>query len=70
MVEAAGRLSKPFAFCRVDLYNVDGKIYLGELTFFPNAGINHFQPDEWAVRLGTWIDLEKCRKNPVYEYKE
>lgn len=69
MVQIAERLSEPFAFCRVDLYNIDGKIYLSELTFFPNAGVNRFKPDEWAVRLGSWLDLEKCKNNSVYEFK-
>lgn len=70
MVDIAQKLSKPFAFCRVDLYNIDGKIYLSEMTFFPNAGINNFQPQEWALKLGSWIDLDKCRNNPTYEYHD
>lgn len=70
MVDIAQRLSKPFAFCRVDLYNIDGKIYLSEMTFFPNAGVNNFQPQEWALKLGSWIDLEKCRSNLEYEYRD
>lgn len=70
MVDIAQKLSKPFAFCRVDLYNIDGKIYLSEMTFFPNAGINNFQPQEWALKLGSWIDLEKCKDNPTYEYHD
>lgn len=69
MVDIAQRLSKPFAFCRVDLYNVDEVIYLGELTFTPFAGVNQFDPEEWALKLGSWLDLEKCKNNPVYEYR-
>ena len=70
MVEIAQRISKPFAFCRVDLYNVDGKIFLGEMTFTPNAGVNKIHPQEWALQMGEWLDLEKCRNNPIYEYVE
>jgi hypothetical protein len=68
MVDIAQILSKPFAFCRVDLYNIDGKVYLSEMTFFPNSGVNQFQPEEWALRLGDWIDLDRCRKNLAYVY--
>ena len=70
MVAAAQILSKPFAFCRVDLYFIDGKVYLSEMTFFPNSGVNQFQPQEWALRLGEWIDLDRCISNPVYQYME
>lgn len=70
MVDISQKLSKPFPFCRVDLYNIDGKIYLSELTFFPNSGINLMKPKEWAIKMGDWIDLEKCKSNPEYEYKE
>ncbi len=68
MVDISQILSKPFAFCRVDLYNIDGKVYLSEMTFFPNSGVNCFQPHEWALRLGEWIDLDKCYSNPVYQF--
>lgn len=70
MADIARRLSSPFAFCRVDLYNIDGKVYLSEMTFFPNSGVNLIKPEEWALKMGKWIDLEKCKENPLYEYKE
>ncbi len=70
MVDVAQILSKPFAFCRIDLYNIDGKVYLSEMTFFPNSGVNRFQPYEWALRLGEWIDLAKCQTSPVYHFIE
>ena len=70
MVDIAQKLSAPFAFCRVDLYNIDGIIYLSELTFFPFAGVNKIQPENWAIKLGEWLDLEKCKSNPVYNFTE
>lgn len=63
MVEYAEILSKPFRHCRVDLYNVDGKIYFGEITFHHGSGCNHFQPEEWAVKLGSYINIEGLRAN-------
>lgn len=42
MLEIAKKLSKDFIFARIDLYNIDGKIYFGEITLSPNSG---FDPD-------------------------
>lgn len=52
MKSIASRLSAPFDFVRVDLYNVDGKIYFGELTFTPAAGGIRLRPESWDVKLG------------------
>lgn len=57
MVEIARKLSSPFPFCRVDLYNVDGKVYFGEITFYHGGGCNNIQPDEWDYKMGSWIDI-------------
>lgn len=57
MVEYAEILSRPFRHCRVDLYNLDGKIYFGELTFHHGGGCNNFQPEEFAAKLGSYIDI-------------
>jgi hypothetical protein len=52
MMSVASRLSAPFDFVRVDLYNIDGKIYFGELTFTPTAGGIKLRPEIWDVKLG------------------
>ena len=57
MVEIARKLSQPFPHCRVDLYNLDGKIYFGEITFYHGGGCNDVQPVEWDLRIGSWIDI-------------
>lgn len=44
-------------FVRVDLYNVNGKIYFGEITFFPSSGFGHIHPIEWDRKLGDMIIL-------------
>jgi hypothetical protein len=51
MMSIASRLSAPFDFVRVDLYNIDGRICFGELTFTP-AGSLKFQPNVWDKKLG------------------
>lgn len=52
MQEIASILSEDFPFVRVDLYNVNGKIYFGELTFYPWSGYVQFIPDEADYLLG------------------
>lgn len=44
-------------FIRVDLYNINGKIYFGEITFFPAAGLGRFEPEEWDLKLGELIEI-------------
>ena len=57
MFELARRLSQGSGFIRVDLYNPNGRIYCGELTLTPGAGIFQFSPDHWDVQLGEKWDL-------------
>lgn len=57
MIAIAEKLSYGFKFLRVDLYNVKGKIYFGELTFYPAAGVGVFVPKEWDEKLGTLLKL-------------
>lgn len=39
MISVAERLSVGFKFLMVDLYNVNGKVYFGELAFYPTSGM-------------------------------
>lgn len=57
MVSLAERLSQNELFLRVDFYSVNGKIYFGELTFYPASGLGKFTPEEWDERLGDLIVL-------------
>lgn len=57
MLELARTLSKGFPHVRVDFYNVAGKIYFGEMTFFPWGGPIWFKPDEWNYQFGELIQL-------------
>lgn len=61
MVELASKLSKGFAHVRVDLYDIDGKIYFGEYTFYHMSGFQPFKPEEWDYTFGSWIDLSKIK---------
>lgn len=55
MVEVAEKLSKGFPYVRVDLYNIGGKIYFSELTFYPASGYIPFNPYSFDLRLGTYF---------------
>jgi len=57
MLEIAAKLSVGYPHLRVDLYNINGNIYFGELTFFHGSGHEKFTPDEWNLKLGDWINL-------------
>ncbi|MDD6405639.1 MAG: ATP-grasp fold amidoligase family protein [Clostridiales bacterium] len=57
MIEIAKRLSEDFVFARIDLYNIKGKIYFGEITLSPNSG---FDPDikyETDLRFGQKLEI-------------
>lgn len=57
MIELAEVLSKDVPFVRIDFYNINGKIYFGEITFFPAGGLGAFTPREWDIKLGEYIKL-------------
>ena len=61
MKELASNLSKGLPQVRVDFYEVDGRVYFGELTFFHFGGFTPFEPEEWDYRLGSLIDLSKVK---------
>jgi hypothetical protein len=44
MVEVAADLARDFDFIRIDLYEVDGEIWFGEFTPYPNSGLVPFEP--------------------------
>ena len=52
MIEIATKLSEGFPHVRVDLYNIDGKIYFGELTFCESSGYCKITPDEYDFEMG------------------
>ena len=63
MKELAAKLSKGLPEVRVDLYEVDGKIYFGEYTFFHHDAIVPFHPDKWDFIWGEQIVLPKANYN-------
>ena len=60
MVSLAEELSRGIPFVRVDFYESGGRLLFGEMTFYPGAGFEEFDPLEWDERLGSWIDLSNA----------
>ena len=59
MIKIAEKLSEGIPHVRVDLYNINGKIYFGEMTFYNWSGLVAFEPEEWDYKFGEWINLPK-----------
>lgn len=57
MKVAASKLSKGLKQVRIDLYEVNGKVYFGEITFFHFAGVVPFNPEKWDYKFGEMIKL-------------
>ena len=57
MKELAEKLSQNIPHVRVDFYNINGRIYFGELTFYHWSGFVAFEPKEWDKTFGDWITL-------------
>lgn len=62
MIEYARILSEGFPFVRVDFYEVEGKVYFGELTFFHGGGVGWFEPKEMDMVFGNMITLPEKRE--------
>src|SRR5699024_15490 len=61
MLEIAKILSKDMPHVRVDLYNDNGKIYFGEMTFYHFSGARKFEPEKYDEIFGSWIDLSSIK---------
>ena len=59
MIEIAEIISKGFLLVRVDLYNVNGRIFFGEMTFFSASGMNNDLSREYQLMIGDRIHLPK-----------
>lgn len=62
MFNLAKDISKEFPYVRVDFYNVNGRIYFGELTFFDFSGFSSPYTPEAQKTIGNWLTLPKANK--------
>lgn len=61
MIRIAKILSADFPYVRVDLYSCKGKVYFGELTFYPWSGYVQYTPDSADFLFGKEFELKKFR---------
>ncbi len=57
LLRCAETLAADFPHVRVDLYDVDGAIYFGELTFYGASGYMEFDPDSFDIKIGKLFEL-------------
>lgn len=55
ILEFSKTLSKDIPFVRADFYIINHRVYFGEMTFSPAAGMTPFVPDSYDKLLGDWI---------------
>ena len=61
MFGLASKLSEGLPFARIDFYNVNGRIYFGEITFYPSGGFDPKRLPEADLHFGSMIDLSKVK---------
>lgn len=62
MIDLARKLSEGFPILRVDLYNINGKIFFGELTFTSQGGMMDFYTQDFLDMLGRKADISNIKK--------
>lgn len=61
MILLAEDVSKGYPHMRVDFYEVNGRVYFGEITLYHGSGLMNWKPDEWNYTMGSWITLPEKR---------
>lgn len=55
-------IAKDFPFVRVDWFEVNGRLYIGELTFTPNGGLGKIEPKKWEKYWGDQLDISALQE--------
>ena len=63
MLDYARKLSNKFCFCRVDFYEVDNVLYLGEMTFSPTNVEMNFNNRSISLYLGNFLNISKIKES-------
>lgn len=64
MILFSEKLAKNIPFVRIDFYEINGKLYFGEMTFYPASGLEKFEPESYDLLLGSWLSLPN-EKNSI-----
>lgn len=62
MLELSKKLSQDMPHVRIDFYDICGKVYFGEMTFYHFSGLERFEPESYDYEFGKWISLPKMIK--------
>ena len=65
MFDIVRKLCKPFPHVRVDLYDVEGHVYFGELTFTTNGGVINVADPDYDKEIGSWINLDDYKVDMI-----
>jgi hypothetical protein len=57
MIGIAEKLSEGMPQVRIDFYEVDNRLFVGEITLYHWSGFKRFIPEKWDGIFGRWIDL-------------
>lgn len=57
MIELSKKLSRTLKHVRIDFYEVDGKLYFGEITFYHFSGFQPFAPEKWDKIFGDYLNI-------------
>ena len=66
------KLSENIPFVRIDFYEIERKTYFGEITFYPAAGTEKFEPEKYDKILGEMLNLGNIKKGKIdlYNYEK
>ncbi|WP_275316851.1 ATP-grasp fold amidoligase family protein [Tenacibaculum bernardetii] len=62
MIKCSEVLAKDFAYVRVDWYDLDSKLFFGEITFHHDSGFLPIEPYNWDLKLGNLVDLSNIKR--------
>ena len=62
MLRYSKLLSQEFVFVRVDLYEINNQVFLGELTFTPMNSFKNWKDKNTSIRIGNLIDIKRIKK--------
>ena len=61
MLKVARKLSENIPHVRIDLYNIENKVYFGEMTFFEASGFAKYNPEEYENVFSSYLKIDKTR---------
>lgn len=57
MITFSEKIAKDYPYCRVDWYEINNKLYFGEITFHTDGGNVPILPSEWDFKFGQMVEL-------------